>query len=222
MFEIKSVTASSPQEFYDHLAQQAEALVAGEGDLVANSANLASLIYHSLEGLNWAGFYLLKGEELVLGPFQGRAHVFLPVLGMLLRRGDPRRNQTAPDAFEKPAVTPLPVRDPDVERDPAVGLPTLDDLREGARDAERPCDVVRRPEGDHGQRHARAGQSPRGLAHRPISASRDNERDRLLEHPIATSRRAYPTLDHPSQIDWSWELPASAGQLESAGAGQRS
>ena len=46
--------------------------------------------------------------------------------------------------------------------------------------------------------------------------------DRLIEHPIATSRRAYPTLDHPSQVDWSWELPASAEQLESAGAGQRS
>ena len=46
--------------------------------------------------------------------------------------------------------------------------------------------------------------------------------DRLVEHPIATSRRAYPTLDHPSQVDWSWELPASAEQLESAGAGQRS
>jgi L-methionine (R)-S-oxide reductase len=43
-----------------------------ERDFIANAANFASLLYHSLPDLNWAGFYILKDEELVLGPFQGR------------------------------------------------------------------------------------------------------------------------------------------------------
>lgn len=48
------------------------ALIGDETDLVANCANAASLLWHRLSGLNWAGFYLLRGEDLVLGPFQGR------------------------------------------------------------------------------------------------------------------------------------------------------
>lgn len=57
---------------YDELAQALEALLDGERDLIANAANTAALIYHSLPDLNWVGFYLLRGEELVLGPFQGK------------------------------------------------------------------------------------------------------------------------------------------------------
>lgn len=48
------------------------ALTDGERSLVANCANAASVLWHGLPGLNWAGFYLFDGEELVLGPFQGR------------------------------------------------------------------------------------------------------------------------------------------------------
>ena len=44
----------------------------GERDLIANAANTAALIYDALPGLNWAGFYLYKSGELVLGPFQGK------------------------------------------------------------------------------------------------------------------------------------------------------
>jgi L-methionine (R)-S-oxide reductase len=57
---------------YDELAQALAALLDGERDLIANAANTAALIYHSLPDLNWAGFYLLRGDELVLGPFQGK------------------------------------------------------------------------------------------------------------------------------------------------------
>jgi L-methionine (R)-S-oxide reductase len=57
---------------YEELALQARGLLAGERDPVANAANLASLIWHALPDLNWAGFYFLKGDELVLGPFQGK------------------------------------------------------------------------------------------------------------------------------------------------------
>ncbi|HET6891490.1 MAG TPA: GAF domain-containing protein, partial [Pyrinomonadaceae bacterium] len=51
---------------------QVRSLLHGETDFIANAANLSSLIYHSLPDLNWAGFYLLKNNELVLGPFQGK------------------------------------------------------------------------------------------------------------------------------------------------------
>jgi L-methionine (R)-S-oxide reductase len=48
------------------------ALIAGERDPIANSANAAALLYFGLPDLNWAGVYLLRGDELVLGPFLGR------------------------------------------------------------------------------------------------------------------------------------------------------
>lgn len=51
---------------------QAEALVAGEPDAVANAANLSSLLFHAMPAVNWVGFYFLKSGELVVGPFQGR------------------------------------------------------------------------------------------------------------------------------------------------------
>ena len=64
--------ATGQAELYRELLGQAEALLAGERDLIANLANLAALLYQALPDLNWAGFYLLRGDILVLGPFQGR------------------------------------------------------------------------------------------------------------------------------------------------------
>src|SRR6266567_9013737 len=63
---------SEKPAIYGELADQFEALIAGEPDLIANTANLAALVYHSLPELNWAGFYFARDGELVLGPFQGR------------------------------------------------------------------------------------------------------------------------------------------------------
>ena len=57
---------------YRTLSRDALALLDGESDWLANLANLAALVYERMDGLNWAGFYLLRGGELVLGPFQGR------------------------------------------------------------------------------------------------------------------------------------------------------
>ncbi|CAD5110058.1 GAF domain-containing protein [Zestomonas carbonaria] len=57
---------------YTLLAAQLEALLADERDLVANASQFAAFLFHEVEGLNWAGFYLARGDELVLGPFQGR------------------------------------------------------------------------------------------------------------------------------------------------------
>lgn len=57
---------------YAQLEHALEALLAGEDDPIANAANAAALIFDALPELNWAGFYFLKGGELVVGPFQGK------------------------------------------------------------------------------------------------------------------------------------------------------
>ena len=72
MFATAEIQTENKAEFYAALHGQLRALVSGERDWLANFANAASLIFHSLPALNWAGFYLLKGEDLVLGPFQGK------------------------------------------------------------------------------------------------------------------------------------------------------
>ena len=64
--------ATDKRAHYAELVQQLAALIAGEPDLIANTANMAALLYHELPDLNWAGFYFLRAGELVLGPFQGR------------------------------------------------------------------------------------------------------------------------------------------------------
>lgn len=57
---------------YALLAEQLSGLLEGERDVTANLANASALLNETLEDLNWVGFYLRRGEELVLGPFQGR------------------------------------------------------------------------------------------------------------------------------------------------------
>jgi len=64
----------------ESLLAQATALLEGQRDLVANAANLSALLFHALEDVNWAGFYFVKGGELVVGPFQGKpACVRIPI-----------------------------------------------------------------------------------------------------------------------------------------------
>jgi L-methionine (R)-S-oxide reductase len=72
MFAASDLSALPKEELYRGLSAQLSALIEGETDPVANMANCASLIFNSVPHLNWAGFYLLKGGELVLGPFQGQ------------------------------------------------------------------------------------------------------------------------------------------------------
>jgi len=72
MFELKESVAISKTELYKNLASHLNSLLEGETDFIANAANLSSLIYHTLPDLSWAGFYIYKGGELVLGPFQGK------------------------------------------------------------------------------------------------------------------------------------------------------
>jgi len=70
-FQLTEQSTESKTELYGNLALQLRSLFVDERDFIANAANLSSLLYHSLPDLNWAGLYLYKPDELVLGPFQG-------------------------------------------------------------------------------------------------------------------------------------------------------
>ncbi len=73
MFETKPLSpTASKRDLYEALAQQLTGLLQGEPDGIANAANMSALIYDLLPDLNWAGFYFMRGPELVLGPFQGK------------------------------------------------------------------------------------------------------------------------------------------------------
>ena len=65
-------TPEAKQTMYADLRSQLQGLVAGESDMIANAANFSALLFHTMPDLNWAGFYFLQGDELVLGPFQGK------------------------------------------------------------------------------------------------------------------------------------------------------
>lgn len=72
MFEATIDRGLAKPALYDALARSLEALLEGERDAVANLANASGLLAETLERVNWCGFYLMRGGELVLGPFQGK------------------------------------------------------------------------------------------------------------------------------------------------------
>lgn len=72
--------SSEKVALYRLLAQQTTSLIEDESDLIANMANLSALLFNQLANVNWLGFYILRQDELVLGPFQGQvACVRIPV-----------------------------------------------------------------------------------------------------------------------------------------------
>ncbi|HSP41439.1 MAG TPA: GAF domain-containing protein [Luteolibacter sp.] len=104
MFDPHSTTAADKPELYRHLAAQLRGLLDGERDPLANAANLAALLYHALPDVNWAGFYRLPGDELVLGPFQGKpACVRLPLgKGVCAAAAARRETVIVPDVHDFP------------------------------------------------------------------------------------------------------------------------
>jgi GAF domain-containing protein len=72
MFELKPHDFTTKPDANAALDAQLRALLHGERDFIANCANTAALLWHSLPDLNWAGFYRLVDDQLVLGPFQGK------------------------------------------------------------------------------------------------------------------------------------------------------
>jgi len=81
MFVAQPSTGGTKRERYHELARQLAGLFADESDGLANAANLTALYFDALPELNWLGFYFLRGEELVLGPFQGKVACVRIALG---------------------------------------------------------------------------------------------------------------------------------------------
>lgn len=73
MFDFSPSPDADKSAIYADLIAAADAITRDESDAIANMANVAALIWQFLPNLNWAGFYRMVGDELVLGPFQGKA-----------------------------------------------------------------------------------------------------------------------------------------------------
>jgi L-methionine (R)-S-oxide reductase len=91
-------------ELYRIVAEQLQSLIRAESDWIANLANAAALIFQSVPDLNWAGFYLLKDDELVVGPFQGKvACVRIQIgKGVCGTAAEQRKKVIVPDVHEFP------------------------------------------------------------------------------------------------------------------------
>jgi GAF domain-containing protein len=89
---------------YRLFAAQLESLLADERDFIANAAQFSAFLYSQIEDLNWAGFYLNRNEELVLGPFQGQiACVRIPFgKGVCGAAAQSRETQRVHDVHEFP------------------------------------------------------------------------------------------------------------------------
>lgn len=103
-----SAPASNPNEdkaaLYARLRAELLAILEGERDFIANMANCAATLFHALPDLNWAGFYLLKGSDLVLGPFQGKPACvrIAPGRGVCGAAAERRETVVVPDVHQFP------------------------------------------------------------------------------------------------------------------------
>ncbi|MFI5536775.1 GAF domain-containing protein [Nocardia sp. NPDC051900] len=135
-FVVADLTGDRTEQ-YRQLVAQAEALVAGETDRIANAANLAALVFHALPDVNWVGFYFYDGRELVVGPFQGKPACVRIALGKGVcgTAAQTRTTQLVPDvhAFEGHIACDADTRSeivvPLVRDDALIGVFDLDSPR---------------------------------------------------------------------------------------------
>lgn len=122
---------------YSMLHKQLQALLEGETNWLANLANTAALLYHGLEDINWAGFYLLEGDELTLGPFQGKpACVRIPLgRGVCGTTAERRQPTVVPDVNQFPGHI---VCDPASRSEVVIPLLTADGRLLGVLDIDSP------------------------------------------------------------------------------------
>ncbi|MFR9767122.1 GAF domain-containing protein [Nocardia sp. SC052] len=140
-FVVADLTGDRTEQ-YRQLVAQAEALVAGETDRIANAANLAALVFHALPDVNWVGFYFYDGRELVVGPFQGKPACVRIALGKGVcgTAAQTRTTQLVPDvhAFEGHIACDADTRSeivvPLVRDDALIGVFDLDSPRPGRFD----------------------------------------------------------------------------------------
>lgn len=144
MFTLKVPAGTDKPALYAELQQQASALLAGERDRIANAANLSSLLWHGLPDLNWAGFYLFDGTELVLGPFQGKPACVRIALdrGVCGTAAATRRTQVVADVHAFPghiacdAASRAEIVIPLLRGDELLGVLDLDSPHQGRFDAD--------------------------------------------------------------------------------------
>jgi L-methionine (R)-S-oxide reductase len=136
---------------YARLAQQLEALLAGERDPIANAANTAALLYAALPEVNWAGFYFLRGAELVVGPFQGQPACVRIALGKGVcgTAARERRTLIVADVQEFPghiacdAASRAEIVVPLLAAQRLIGVLDLDSPRQGRFDREDAAGIER-------------------------------------------------------------------------------
>ena len=104
MFEVTFKRIGPKHETYRELARSLSALLEGESDALANLSNASGLLAQALDRVNWSGFYLRRGNELVLGPFQGKpACVRIPLgKGVCGTAAQSRETLVVPDVHAFP------------------------------------------------------------------------------------------------------------------------
>jgi GAF domain-containing protein len=143
-FQSASAVGTSKASQYQALSENAAALLKGEHDAIANAANLSALIWQFLPGLNWAGFYFWKQDQLVLGPFQGKVACVRIAMGKGVcgRAAQERNTQIVADVH---AFAGHIACDPDsrseivvplLDRDRLIGVLDLDSPQLGRFDEE--------------------------------------------------------------------------------------
>ena len=150
MYEFR-IEAADKADLYRQLIEAADALTDGEPDAIANMANAAALLFEYLPDLNWAGFYRLIGDELVLGPFQGktacvRIAVGRGVCGTAVER---KASMVVPDVHAFPghiacdSASAAELVVPIVHEGALIGVLDLDSPRTARFDAEDVAGCVR-------------------------------------------------------------------------------
>ena len=143
--------AGADLDGYPLLSAQLQALLSGERDFIANAAQFSAFLFHELPDLNWAGFYLVKDGELVLGPFQGKVACVRIAFGRGVcgTAAATRQTQVVPDvhafaghiacdsASASEIVVPL-IRDGEL-----IGVLDIDSPKHARFDAEDEAGVVR-------------------------------------------------------------------------------
>ncbi len=104
MHAAAPIVATDKPGLYAELAEQARGLLHGEHDRIANAANFAALVWASVPGINWCGFYFFDGRELVVGPFQGKPACVRIALGKGVcgTAAATRQTQVVPDVHAFP------------------------------------------------------------------------------------------------------------------------
>jgi L-methionine (R)-S-oxide reductase len=136
---------------YVRLAAELAALLEGEHDRVANAANTAALLFNALPEVNWVGFYFLRGNELVVGPFQGQPACVRIALGRGVcgTAARERRTLLVPDVHAFPghiacdAASRSEIVVPLLSADALLGVLDIDSPRPARFDAEDGAGIER-------------------------------------------------------------------------------